>query len=31
MGLVRILVGCWLMYLTYAVVVDFAIGYHWKT
>jgi hypothetical protein len=31
MGLMRIFVGLWLMYLTYAVVVDFALGYHWRT
>lgn len=29
MGLFRILTACWLMYLTFAVVVDFALGYHW--
>lgn len=31
MGLVRLLVGAWLMYLTYAVAVDFALGWHWRT
>jgi hypothetical protein len=30
-GLDRILTGLWLMYLTYAVAVDFALGYHWRT
>jgi hypothetical protein len=31
LGLVRLLVGVWLMYLTYAVAVDFALGWHWRT
>jgi hypothetical protein len=31
LGLVRTATGGWLMYLTYAVVVDFALGYHWPT
>ncbi|MFD3456637.1 hypothetical protein ACFWVC_31245 [Streptomyces sp. NPDC058691] len=31
MGLFRILTACWLMYLTFAVVVDFALGYRWPT
>jgi hypothetical protein len=31
LGLFHLLVGIWLMYLAYAVVVDFAIGYHWRT
>jgi hypothetical protein len=31
LGLVRLFTGGWLMYLTYAVAVDFAIGYHWRT
>jgi hypothetical protein len=31
LGLVRLATGCWLMYLTYAVAVDFAIGFHWRT
>jgi hypothetical protein len=30
LGLVRLFTGGWLMYLTYAVAVDFAIGYHWR-
>ena len=30
-GFFRIATACWLMYLTYAVAVDFAIGYHWRT
>jgi hypothetical protein len=29
-GLVRIALGAWLMYLSYAVAVDFALGYHWR-
>jgi hypothetical protein len=29
LGLVRILTGARLMYLTYAVVVDFSLGHHW--
>jgi hypothetical protein len=31
LGLVRLFTGGWLMYLTYAVAVDFALGYHWRT
>ena len=30
LGLIRLFTGGWLMYLTYAVAVDFAIGYHWR-
>ena len=29
-GLFRILTGAWLMYLTFAVAVNFALGFHWK-
>jgi hypothetical protein len=29
LGAVRIVTGAWLMYLTFAVTVDFALGYHW--
>ncbi|MFE6550662.1 hypothetical protein ACFVHS_20010 [Streptomyces sp. NPDC057746] len=29
LGLVRIVTGVWLMYLTYAVVVNLCLGYHW--
>ncbi|PZH20989.1 hypothetical protein C1I97_00725 [Streptomyces sp. NTH33] len=29
LGLVRILTGAWLMYLTFAVTVDFTLGHHW--
>jgi hypothetical protein len=31
LGLVRIATGLWLMYLTFAVTVDFAAGFHWTT
>ncbi|MDT4891866.1 MAG: hypothetical protein QOE97_901 [Pseudonocardiales bacterium] len=31
LGLFRILTGSWLMYLTFAVTVDFALGFKWKT
>ncbi|MBV2354124.1 hypothetical protein KUM39_07060 [Streptomyces sp. J2-1] len=31
MGLFRILTAVWLMYLTFAVTVDFTLGYHWIT
>jgi hypothetical protein len=31
LGLFHLLVGVWLMYLTFAVAVDFAIGFHWRT
>ena len=30
-GVMRLATGAWLMYLTYAVAVDFALGYHWRT
>jgi hypothetical protein len=30
LGLFRIVTAAWLMYLTYAVAVDFALGYHWR-
>lgn len=30
LGLVHLAVGAWLMYLAYAVTVNFALGYHWK-
>ncbi len=30
LGLFHLITGAWLMYLAYAVAVDFAIGYHWK-
>jgi hypothetical protein len=30
LGFWHIVTGIWLMYLAYAVAVDFAIGYHWK-
>ena len=30
LGLFHLATGIWLMYLTYAVAVDFALGYHWK-
>jgi hypothetical protein len=30
LGLFHVLTGLWLMYLTYGVVVDFALGFHWK-
>jgi hypothetical protein len=30
LGLFHLVTGAWLMYLAYAVAVDFAIGYHWK-
>jgi hypothetical protein len=30
LGLVRLFTGGWLMYLTYAVAVDFALGFHWR-
>ncbi len=28
LGFFHLITGCWLMYLAYAVAVDFAIGYH---
>jgi hypothetical protein len=31
LGFFHTVVGLWLMYLTYAVAVDFAIGFHWRT
>jgi hypothetical protein len=31
LGFFHLITGCWLMYLAFAVVVDFSIGYHWKT
>ena len=31
LGLFRIATGAWLMYLAYAVTLDFALGYHWAT
>jgi hypothetical protein len=31
LGLFRIVTGVWLMYLAYAVTIDFALGYHWPT
>ncbi|MGH8997549.1 MAG: hypothetical protein ACRDYB_16225 [Acidimicrobiales bacterium] len=31
LGLFHLATGCWLMYLAYAVAVDFSIGYHWRT
>ena len=31
LGFFRLATGAWLMYLSYAVAVDFAIGYHWRT
>jgi hypothetical protein len=30
LGLFHLATGCWLMYMTFAVVVDFALGYHWR-
>ncbi len=30
LGFFHLITGCWLMYLAYAVAVDFAIGYHWR-
>lgn len=30
LGLFHLATGAWLMYLAYAVVVDFSLGYHWK-
>jgi hypothetical protein len=30
LGLFRIATGLWLMYVTFAVTVDFALGYHWR-
>ncbi len=31
LGFFHLITGIWLMYLAYAVAVDFAIGYHWRT
>ncbi|MFF3945750.1 hypothetical protein ACFYYN_13090 [Streptomyces sp. NPDC001902] len=31
MGLFRLLTAAWLLYLTFAVVVDFTLGYDWPT
>lgn len=31
LGLVHVATGAWLMYLAFAVAVDFSIGYHWPT
>ncbi len=31
LGLVLVATGAWLMYLAFAVTVDFAIAYHWTT
>jgi hypothetical protein len=31
LGFFHVVTGLWLMYLAYAVAVDFAIGYHWRT
>jgi hypothetical protein len=31
LGLFRLATGMWLMYVSYAVAVDFALGYHWRT
>jgi hypothetical protein len=30
LGFFHLITGIWLMYLFYAVAVDFAIGYHWR-
>jgi hypothetical protein len=30
LGLFHLATGGWLMYLAYAVTVDFALGYHWR-
>ena len=30
LGLLHLVTGGWLMYLAYAVAVDFSLGYHWK-
>jgi hypothetical protein len=30
LGFFHLITGAWLMYLAYAVAVDFAIGYHWR-
>ncbi|WP_327292975.1 hypothetical protein [Streptomyces sp. NBC_01198] len=31
LGLFRLATGCWLLYISYAVAVDFALGWHWRT
>jgi hypothetical protein len=31
LGFFHLITGCWLMYLAYAVAVDFALGFHWRT
>lgn len=31
LGFFHLATGLWLMYLTYAVAVDFALGFHWRT
>ncbi|MEU0965294.1 hypothetical protein ABZ357_07565 [Streptomyces sp. NPDC005917] len=31
LGLVRVVTGLWLMYVTFAVTVDFALACHWRT
>jgi hypothetical protein len=31
LGLFHTVAGIWLMYLTFAVAVDFALGFHWAT
>jgi hypothetical protein len=30
LGFFHLITGAWLMYLAYAVAVDFSIGYHWR-
>jgi len=30
LGFFHLITGIWLMYLAYATVVDFALGFHWK-
>ncbi|WP_042394327.1 hypothetical protein [Streptacidiphilus carbonis] len=30
LGLFHLATGAWLMYLTYAVAVNFSLGYHWR-
>jgi hypothetical protein len=31
LGLFRLATGLWLMYVSYAIAVDFALGFHWRT
>ncbi|MFC4036617.1 hypothetical protein ACFO3J_35040 [Streptomyces polygonati] len=31
LGLFHLATGAWLLYVAYAVAVDFALGYHWRT